>query len=83
MNTSIDLMKENGFTLKKKARSRKYPAETIKDADYANDIALLANIPSQAKTLLLNLEQATEGIGLHVNADKIKMRFNQKENLHT
>ena len=34
--TSIDLMKENGFTLKI-ARSRWYPAETITDTDYAND----------------------------------------------
>ena len=36
-------MQENGFTLKK-ARSRQYPTETITDADYADDIALLANI---------------------------------------
>ena len=35
-------MKENGFTLEK-ARSRRYPAETLTDADYADDIPLLAN----------------------------------------
>ena len=43
--TSIDLTKENGFTLKE-ARSRQYPAETIADTDYADDIALLANTPT-------------------------------------
>ena len=38
----IDLMKENGFTLKK-AKSRWYPSETITDTDYADDLALLVN----------------------------------------
>ena len=35
--TSIDLMKENGFKLAKE-RSRRYPAQNIKDADYTDDI---------------------------------------------
>ena len=30
-----------------KARSRQYPAQTITDADYTDDIALLANTPAQ------------------------------------
>ena len=34
-------MKENGFTLK--ARNKIYPAETIMDADYTDDLMLLAN----------------------------------------
>ena len=36
-------MKENSLTLKKKARSRQYPRETIIDADYRDDQVLLAN----------------------------------------
>ena len=34
------------------ARSKlcRYPAKTTTDADYADDIALLANTPNQAKT---------------------------------
>ena len=48
--TSIDLIKENGFTLKK-AKSRLYPAETITDTDYADDLVLLANTPGQVKSL--------------------------------
>ena len=49
--TLIDLMKENGFTLKK-ARSRWYLAETFMYADYVNDIVFLANKPTQAESLL-------------------------------
>ena len=79
--TLIELMKDNGFTLKK-ARSRQYPAQTIKDADYAHDIALLANTPAQAESLLNSLEQAAGNIGLHLNADKTEyMYFNQKDNI--
>ena len=40
------------------------------DADYADDIALLANRPAQVETLLHNLERVVAGIGLHVNADE-------------
>ena len=67
--TSIDKIKENGFELTKK-RSRRYTSKTITDADYADDIAILANTPDQAETLLHSLEQAAIGIGLHVNAHK-------------
>ena len=47
----IGQIKMNGFTLKK-ARSRQYPAETITDVDYADEIALLANTPAQTESLL-------------------------------
>ena len=39
LRTSIDLMNENGFTLKK-ATSRRHPAQTITGADNADDIVL-------------------------------------------
>ena len=55
LKTSIYLIKENNFTLKK-ARSRQYPAETVKDADYAYDLVLLANTPAQAESLLRSLK---------------------------
>ena len=42
LRTSIDKIRENGFELTKK-RSRRYPEKTITDADYADDIAILAN----------------------------------------
>ena len=50
LRTSIDLIKENCFTLVK-ARSRRYPARTIMDMDYAGEIrasakyARLSRIP--------------------------------------
>ena len=66
---SINKMKDNGFELNKK-RSRRYPAQTITDADYVDYIALLANTPAKVKTLLHSLKRAGVGIGLHVNAHK-------------
>ena len=76
-------MKENGFTLTKERR-RRYPAKTITDADYADDIVLLANSPTQAESLLHSLEQSAAGIGLHVNAHKTEnMCFNQTGDIST
>ena len=49
LRTSIDKIKENGFELTKK-RSRRYPATTITDADYADDIAILAKSWQQDST---------------------------------
>ena len=81
--TSIDKIRENGFELTKK-RSRRYPAKTITDADYADDLALLANTPNQTETLLHSLERAAAGIGLHVNAHKTEyMCYNQTGNITT
>ena len=70
LRTSIDKIRENGFELTKK-KSRRYPAKTI--ADYTNDIAILANTPNQAETLLHSLERAAAGISLHVNAHKLNI----------
>ena len=72
------------FNSKIKKRSRRYPAKTITDADYADDIALLANTPNQAETLLHSLERAAAGIGLHVNAHKTEyMCYNQTGDIST
>ena len=74
--TLIDLIKENFFT-PPRPRSRWYPTETIMDADYANELALLVNTPAQAESQLHSLEQAAEGIGLYMNANKTVL--NKKE----
>ena len=77
LRTSIDKIRENGFELTKK-RSRRYPAKTITDANYADNIAILTNTPDQAETLLHSLERAAAGIGLNVNAHKTEyMCYNQ------
>ena len=85
LRTSIDLIKENGFTQKKKkSRSRRYSAETVTDADYTDTIVLRAKTPTQAESLLHSLEQAAGGIGLYVDADKIEyMYFNQEGDIST
>ena len=83
LRTSIDKIRENGCELTKK-RSRRYSTKAITDADYADDIAILANTSNQAETLLHSLERAVAGIGLHVNAHKTEyMRFNQAGDIST
>ena len=83
LRTPIDKIRENGFELTKK-RSRRYLAKTITDADYADGIAILANTPNQAETLLHSLERAVEGIGFHVKAHKTEyMCFNQAGDIST
>ena len=79
----MDKIKENDFKLTKE-RKRRYTAKTITDADYADGIALLANAPTEAETLLRSLEWATVGIGLRVNAHKMEyMCFNQTCDIST
>ena len=73
LRTSIDLLTENGFTLKQ-ARKR-YLAEFQTDSDYADDITLLANTPTQVESLLHSLEQLAGRIGLHVNEDKAEYMY--------
>ena len=49
------------------------------NTNYADDIALLADAPAEAETLLHSPKWATAGIGLHVNAHKTEyMCFKQK-----
>ena len=80
LRTSIDKIKENGFTFQKRARSRRYQAETITDADYADEIAFLTNKLTETESCCL----AAGGIGLHVIADKTEyICFNQEKDTST
>ena len=54
-----------------------YQIQTIIDADYADDLVLLANVPAQDKPLLHNLEQTTSGIVLYVRWDKTEFMYNK------
>ena len=69
LRTSIDKIKENGFKLTKE-KSRRYPAQTVTDANYADDKELRKNAPAQAESLPHSLERAAAGIGLYANAHK-------------
>ena len=83
LRTSIDKMKDNSINPAKE-RSRRYSAQTITDADYADAIALLANTPTQAETLLHSLERAATGIGFYVKADKTEYTcVNQRGDIST
>ena len=83
LRTSIDKIRENGFELTKKRR-RRYPAKTITDADYADNIEILANTPNQAETLLHSSERAAAGISLHANAHKTEnVCYNQRGDIST
>ena len=78
-----DKIRDNGFELTKKS-CRRYPAKTFTDADYADDIAILASRYDQAETLLHSLERAAAGIGLYVNAHKTEyMCYNQTGDIST
>ena len=60
-------------------RSKRYPAQAITDADYADDLGLLENTPAQTESLLHNLERAAGSMGLQVDADTTDfMCFNQR-----
>ena len=83
LRTSTDKIRENGFELTKNG-SRRYPAKTITDASYTDDIAIVTNTPAQAEILLRSLERAAAGIGLLVNAHKTEyMCYNHTGDITT
>ena len=69
LQISIDLIKENGFTLKK-TRSRQYLKEIKTDESYEDDLALFPNTPDQVKSILDSLKQAARDIDLYIKANK-------------
>ena len=80
--TSVDKIKHLVLTLTK-ARSRRHPAVTITDPDYANDLALMADTIADVQTLLHSLETGSGDIGLYVNAKKTEyMSYNQIGMMH-
>ena len=83
LRKSVDKMKDKCFKLIKE-RSRRYPAQTITDENYTDDLVLRANKPTQAESMLLSLELAAAGMGFHVNAYKMEyICFNQRSNIST
>ena len=79
LRISIDENSELGFTLQPR-RSRRYPAETITDADFADDLALLADNSIDAEALLLLLEEAAQAVGLNVNYGKTNYMAFREQN---
>ena len=60
---NLDQNKTLGFTLRKQL-SRRYPAEMLTDADFADDLALLSDKIGNAEKLLKILETAAASVGL-------------------
>ena len=76
----VKLWKERRFLALPLAprRSRRHPAKTITDLDYADDLATLCDSIQDAQKLMYQLETATAEVGLHINAKKTQcMNFNQ------
>ena len=83
-STCLGPLKWSNKTVQSFIKDYWYPAKTITDANYADDIAILANTPNQDEALLHSLERAATGIGLHVNAHKTEyMCFNQTGDIST
>ncbi|KAL5272436.1 hypothetical protein ACHWQZ_G000587 [Mnemiopsis leidyi] len=53
-------------------QSRRIPAVTVTDLDFADDLALLFNTIQEAQSLLNDLEVAAEKVGLCMNSSKTK-----------
>ena len=68
---NLDQNKNLVFTLRKQ-QSRRYPAEMLTDAVFADDLALLSDIIGNAEKVLNILEIAAASFGLHRNTTKTK-----------
>ena len=70
---------ELGFTLAKRA-SRRVPAKTLTDLDFADDIALMSDTVQKACGLLIEVERQCLRIGLGMNTKKTKVMAENVEN---
>ena len=69
---------ELGFQLHRQG-SRRHPAITVTDLDFADDLALLTVQIEQAQEIMSRLEQEAERVGLHCNAKKTELQvFNHE-----
>jgi len=80
MRKAIDGREEElGFHLVKR-KSRRVGPVTITDTDFADDIALISELMSQAQELLSRVEIEAAKVGLHCNAKKTEaMLYNQDD----
>ena len=58
-----------GFTVKPR-QSRRIPAETVIDAGFADDIALLSDLITQAQESICRLEDSAESVGLYMKYER-------------
>ena len=71
-----------GFTITPR-KSRRIPARSITDLDFADDIALISNLINQAQKLLLTVEEECKKVGLQINSKKTKyISYNITDNFN-
>ena len=72
------------FHAGKGKKIRRYTAQTIMGANYADNLTLLEKYIHSSRIPAYSLERAAGGIGLYVNIDKTEcMCFNQRGNIST
>ena len=77
LSKALEGKEDLGFTLAPR-KSRRHPAKTITDLDYADDLATLCDTIQDAQKLMYRLETAVAEVGLHINAKKTQcINFNQ------
>ncbi|KAI8519362.1 hypothetical protein Bbelb_026190 [Branchiostoma belcheri] len=65
----LDSVHDKGIEIQPK-RSRRYPAVNLTDLDFADDLALVAQLVKDAESLLQSLEKAASYVGLYCNEAK-------------
>ena len=79
MRKAMNNAEHLGLTLEQR-QSRRYPARTLTDTDFADDIALLLDNIADAEVLLHKVESAAKEIGLTINSQKTEyMSFNNPQ----
>ena len=69
LRKALDKNNELGFTLAKR-KSKYFPTMKVTDTDYADDLAVLADVLKDATFLLHSIERTAKEIGLNLSADK-------------
>ena len=77
LRKALDKNNELGFTLAKR-KSKCFPTMKVTDTNYADDLAVLADVLKDATFLLHSIERTAKEIGLNLSADKTEfICFNQ------
>ena len=72
LRLSLDTINDKGLQIHPR-RSRRQPATHITDLDFADDIALVSDLVTNAEALLHSVEDAASLVGLHCNKTKTEV----------
>ena len=75
------VLSTSGYLIKDKKQT--IPVETMTDAEYAGNLALLSNSPVQSESLLHSLGQVTGGISSNVNSNKTEFIYFKQRAIST